>query len=143
LSLFAVALFLVVDVYQGIANFGYLVGAFSLLLCLCVFLTNQLHKWAHMEETPVFVAWLQERGLNLSQEHHQEHHDIHHESPYDTYYCITVGVWNPLLDRLRFFERTERLLRRVTPGTHPNSGPSERGIWTTCEIGFGPYWSGS
>ena len=39
------------------------------------------------------------------------------ESPYDTYYCITVGVWNPLLDRLRFFERTERLIRRVVPGT--------------------------
>jgi hypothetical protein len=25
-------------------------------------------------------------------------------------------VWNPLLDRTRFFERTERLLRRVIPG---------------------------
>ena len=33
--------------------------------------------------------------------------DIYHASPYDTYYCITVGVWNPLLDRTRFFERVE------------------------------------
>jgi len=35
------------------------------------------------------------------------------------YYCITVGFWNPLLDRTRFFERTERLLRGVLPGTDP------------------------
>ena len=60
-------------------------------------------------------AWLQRRGIILS----AEHHDIHHESPYDTYYCITAGFWNPLLDRTRFFERTERLIRRVVPGTDP------------------------
>jgi hypothetical protein len=45
--------------------------------------------------------------------------DIYHASPYDTYYCITVGVWNPLLERTRFFERIERLLRRFTAGTDP------------------------
>src|SRR3712207_3768273 len=83
---------------------GYLFGAFFLLLCLAVFLTNQFHKWAHMEDPPSLAVWLQRRGLVLS----KEHHDIHHASPYDTYYCITVGVWNPLLDRTRFFERTER-----------------------------------
>ena len=94
---------------------GYLLGAFFLLLCLGAFLTNQFHKWAHMHEPPAAVAWLQGKGLILS----SEHHDIHHESPYDTYYCITVGFWNPLLDRARFFERTERLLRHVLPGTDP------------------------
>ena len=69
------------------AAVGYLVGTFSLLLCLAVFLTNQFQKWAHMEEPPSVVAWLQERGMILS----REHHDVHHESPYNTYYCITVG----------------------------------------------------
>ena len=49
----------------------------------------------------------------------RDHHDIHHESPYDTYYCITAGFWNPLLDRTRFFERAERLIRRSVPGTDP------------------------
>lgn len=61
------------------------------------------------------AAWLQSRGVILS----QEHHDIHHAIPYDTYYCITVGFWNPLLDQTRFFERTERLLRGILPGTDP------------------------
>lgn len=92
---------------------GYLLGMFSLMLCLGVFLTNQFHKWAHMEAPPLVPAWLQRRGIILS----KEHHDVHHASPYDTYYCITVGVWNPLLDRTLFFERTERLIRRVVPGT--------------------------
>ncbi|HET7481094.1 MAG TPA: fatty acid desaturase CarF family protein [Rubrobacteraceae bacterium] len=97
------------------ALWGYLLGAFSLFLCLATFLTNQFHKWAHMEAPPAPIAWLQRRGFILS----AEHHDIHHASPYDTYYCITAGFWNPLLDRLRFFERTERLIRRVVPGTDP------------------------
>jgi plasmanylethanolamine desaturase len=95
--------------------FGYLFGAFFLFLCLAAFLTNQFHKWAHMDDPPAFVGWLQARGMILS----QEHHDIHHESPYDTYYCITAGFWNPLLDRIRFYERTERLIRRAVPGTDP------------------------
>jgi hypothetical protein len=95
--------------------FGYLFGAFFLFLCLAAFLTNQFHKWAHMDDPPAFVGWLQARGVILS----QKHHDIHHESPYDTYYCITAGFWNPLLDRIRFYERTERLIRRSVPGTDP------------------------
>ena len=66
-----------------------------------------------MEAPPAWVAWLQQRGLILS----SEHHDVHNASPYDTYYCITVGFWNPLLDRARFFERAERLLRHILPGT--------------------------
>lgn len=94
---------------------GYLFATFSLLLCLAVFLTNQFHKWAHIADPPAMAAWLQRRGVILS----REHHNIHHASPYDTYYCITVGFWNPLLDQTRFFERTERLLRSVLPGTDP------------------------
>ena len=114
-SLVALPIMLLVWLFVPIETtvWGYLFGAFFLLLCLGTFLTNQFHKWAHMDEPPAAAVWLQGRGLILS----SEHHDIHHESPYDTYYCITVGVWNPLLDRTRFFERTERLLRRVIPGT--------------------------
>lgn len=94
---------------------GYFFGTFFLFLCLGVFLTNQFHKWAHLENPPKVVKAIQDTGVILS----REHHDIHHESPYDTYYCITVGVWNPLFDRLNLFERTERFIRRTVPGCHP------------------------
>lgn len=110
---FMLAVWLLVPIETTVA--GYLFAAFFLLLCFGVFLTNQFHKWAHMERPPAVAAWLQRGGLILP----QEHHDVHHKSPYDTYYCITVGVWNPLLERTRFFERTERLLRRIIPGTDP------------------------
>ena len=68
-----------------------------------------------MEDPRSLAAWLQRRALILS----KEHHDIDYVSPYDIYYCITVGFWNPLLDRTRFFERVEKLLRRSIPGTDP------------------------
>lgn len=89
---------------------GYLFGSFFLALCLSVFLTNQFHKWAHMDDPPRAVAWLQARGIILS----REHHDLHHTSPFDTYYCITAGWWNPLLERSRFFERITPILKQIT-----------------------------
>ena len=89
--------------------------SFTAWFMVGIFMTNQFHKWAHMDTPPAFVRWLQGWGVILS----REHHDIHHESPYDTYYCITVGFWNPILDRTHFFERVERLIRRSVPGTDP------------------------
>ena len=90
---------------------GYLFGAFFLAMCLAVFLTNQFHKWAHMDDPPAAVAWLQARGIILS----KEHHDVHHASPFDTYYCITAGWWNPLLQRTRVFERITPILKKIFP----------------------------
>lgn len=110
---FMLAVWLAVPVAE--TAWGYLFGAFFLFVCLGVFLTNQFHKWAHMESPPAWAARLQSAGMILS----REHHDVHHESPYDTYYCITVGVWDPLFDRLNLFERMERLMRRMLPGTDP------------------------
>lgn len=110
---FMLAVWLAVPVAETV--WGYMFGAFFLFVCLGVFLTNQFHKWAHMESPPAWAARLQSAGMILS----REHHDVHHESPYDTYYCITVGVWDPLFDRLNFFERMERLMRRALPGTDP------------------------
>ena len=116
-SLASVPVMLVVWLAVPMATtvWGCLFGAFFLMLCLGVFLTNQFHKWAHVDDSPAWVARLQRWGLVLS----KKHHDVHHESPYDTYYCITVGVWNPLFDKIDLFERTERLIRRHVPGTDP------------------------
>jgi hypothetical protein len=116
-SLVAVPVMLAVWLLLPVSTtvWGLLFGMFFLLLCLAAFLTNQFHKWAHTDRAPAWVAWLQRHGVVLS----KRHHDYHHSAPYDTYYCITVGFWNPSLDRTRFFGRAERLLRRVVPGTDP------------------------
>ncbi|MGQ0764230.1 MAG: fatty acid desaturase CarF family protein [Gemmatimonadota bacterium] len=97
------------------SRIGYLAGVFFFVMLFAVFFTNQAHKWAHMERVPAPVAFLQRTGLIIS----RSHHDIHHSSPFDTHYCITVGVWNPLFERIGFFPWLERFIRRWVPGTDP------------------------
>jgi uncharacterized membrane protein YeaQ/YmgE (transglycosylase-associated protein family) len=94
---------------------GYAAGVFTFVMLLAVFLTNQTHKWAHMDNPPMPVRWMQAAGLILS----KEHHDIHHVRPYNTHYCITVGAWNSLFERFRVFDRSERLIRKWVPGMNP------------------------
>jgi ubiquitin-conjugating enzyme E2 variant len=84
-------------------------SAFWWTLFMCIMLTNQIHKWAHMDEPPVVVGWLQNRGLILT----KENHDVHHVSPYDTFYCITTGWFNKFFDRIRLFDRIERVLSKI------------------------------
>lgn len=82
---------------------------FSLLFG--VFLTNQFHRWAHMDKVPRLIAWLQNARIIL----HPKHHQRHHTAPYDAYFCITVGWLNPLLEWMRFFPTTRWLLRWILP----------------------------
>jgi hypothetical protein len=102
--LLAVAFF--VPITTSVA--GYLFATYFLFLFIGVLLTNQFHKWAHMPSPPKAVRWLQDKGIVLS----KEHHDVHHTSPFDTYYCITTGWWNPLLERLGIFEKITAFVRR-------------------------------
>jgi hypothetical protein len=71
-----------------------------------IFLTNQIHKWAHMDAPPRLVAALQRWHLILP----QAHHGIHHAPPHDKYYCITCGWLNATLQKLRFFQTLKRIL---------------------------------
>jgi hypothetical protein len=83
---------------------------FVVALAAAVFATNQFHKWAHLEDPGPTIRWLQRKRLILS----PEHHSVHHERPYDRHYCITTGWLNPVLVRVGFFPRLERLITRVT-----------------------------
>lgn len=91
---------------SALASFAF---ATSYFLILCVFLTNQFHKWAHMKHTPAPIRFLQRTRLILSPGHHK----IHHTSPYNRYFCITTGWLNFLLDRARFFPIAKFTIRRV------------------------------
>jgi ubiquitin-conjugating enzyme E2 variant len=77
--------------------------AFSLLAAL----TNEIHLQAHRARRSPLVAWLQRLHLVLPPAAHARHH----HGGYDRAYCIATGWSNPLLDRLRLFERLERRLR--------------------------------
>ena len=84
------------------------VGVFVVTVSFFTMLTNQLHKWAHMDQRPPIVALLQRANLVLSVDHHR----VHHTAPFDSNYCITWGILNPLLERIGFWTLLLRVLRR-------------------------------
>lgn len=75
-------------------------------------LTNQCHKWSHMEQIkPNFIVrFLQQSGLIIS---HQKHHR-HHQGDFDTDYCIINGWMNPILEKINFWRRLEALITKYT-----------------------------
>ena len=75
-------------------------------LSLALVATNQFHGWAHAVEPPPIARWLQRKRLVLTPRAHARHHRSH-----DRAYCVTSGWLNPALDRLRFFDGLERLIR--------------------------------
>jgi hypothetical protein len=93
--------------------------AWSAVLCGCtmsffILMTSQIHKWAHSDQPPPLVAFLQRHGLILSPEHHSKHHS----APFTKNYCITSGWLNPLAERFRVFPRMERVITLMT-GAEP------------------------
>jgi ubiquitin-conjugating enzyme E2 variant len=94
-------------------GFFFYYGALLFSIALFTLGTNQFHKWAHtdVEKLHPAVRWLQRSGLILS----PEHHVTHHTAPYETYYCITHGMLNPLLARLRFFRGAEKIVATFKP----------------------------
>lgn len=92
---------------------GTVLGMFTLFTSFGMLLTSIAHGWSHMADPPWVVKILQRWGLTLG----PEHHAVHHVPPHRTHYCITTGWLNPLLDRIRFFHKLERVLALV--GIHP------------------------
>jgi len=83
---------------------------FFLTLVLAIFLTNQFHKWAHLDNPNLFIRLLQKSHLILS----IPNHSVHHTIPFDKYYCITSGWLNPFLEKIGFFKKLKALIIRIT-----------------------------
>lgn len=88
---------------DGVGQFFSVLGG---SLTLALFVTNQFHSWAHSPSPPPLVRLLHSTGLILTPARHGHHHRNEH----DRAYCVTSGWMNPLLDRIRFFERLERVI---------------------------------
>lgn len=90
------------------ANF--FIASFTFSLILWVLMTNQFHKWSHLDAPPPLLDRLQRWHLILPRDHHQ----VHHTAPYAKYYCITVGWLNEPLTRIGFFPMMEKLVSALT-----------------------------
>ena len=99
----------VVFITDPTSAFQFFILVTSVTFTMGVFMTNQFHKWSHMEDPPAYIRKLQDWGLILG----RDHHGVHHTAPYDTYYCITCGWLNPILSRIQFFETIEGINRRL------------------------------
>src|SRR5581483_6960417 len=65
---------------------------FVLSFTFWIMMTNQIHKWAHMdpEKVNVVARFLQRTHVILS----APEHEIHHTVPFESHYCITNGWLN-------------------------------------------------
>jgi ubiquitin-conjugating enzyme E2 variant len=77
------------------------IAAFAITLCL----TNQIHAWAHGEQAPRAVRWLQRAGVLIAPERHRVHHRGGRS------YAVVAGWSNVWLDPL--LGRVEALLARL------------------------------
>jgi hypothetical protein len=70
--------------------------AFLVFLGLGILVTNQCHKWAHLDRPPRAIRLFQKLNLVLKPEVHRRHHT----PPFASHYCTASGWMNPLLDAL-------------------------------------------
>jgi ubiquitin-conjugating enzyme E2 variant len=93
-------------------DLGVFFGVFWGGVMLFIMMTNQFHKWAHLdaEKRGPVIAALQRARLILSPEHHR----VHHTAPFAKYYGITNGWLNWPLSKIGFFRGLEWLVTATT-----------------------------
>jgi hypothetical protein len=94
-------------------------GLLSWQLWLFVFVSvnaNQVHKWSHRTraENGRLISTLQDWHILQT----TRHHGLHHSDPKNTYYCPVTNFVNPLLERLKFWDRVEAVIERLTGVAH-------------------------
>ena len=83
--------------------------AWGMSASLGLLITNQIHRWAHMQRPPRLARLLQRLQLAISAEAHARHHAGAH----DVAFCITNNWCNAWLDRARVWARAEGAVRAL------------------------------
>jgi ubiquitin-conjugating enzyme E2 variant len=98
---------LLVAIWQGSADHSaaMLFQCVLTAVALAMLPTNQIHQWAHRENVPAAVAWLQRCRLILPQQRHRKHHT----APFASRYCITSGWCDRALETLIRRHRARRV----------------------------------
>jgi len=77
---------------------------------------NEVHKWSHRTraENGRLISKLQDWRILQT----PRHHGLHHSDPKNTYYCPITNLVNPLLERVKFWDRLESFIERRTGIAH-------------------------
>jgi hypothetical protein len=82
----------------------------SIEVCALTFFGTYFHKLGHVRSRSRIVRLLQRAGCLIT----PREHALHHRGDHGTHYCVVTGWMNPVLDRIRFFRRLEKLVFIVT-----------------------------
>lgn len=102
------------------STFSMFLVATFIFTALFGFLTNQFHKWAHMDNPPSIAKILHKTGLILR----PDHHHIHHTRPFEHHYAITNGWTNALTRKIKFYRALEFIIKKTT-GAKPRESDLE------------------
>ncbi|MEZ5999790.1 fatty acid desaturase CarF family protein [Hyphomonas sp.] len=96
-------------------------NAFTVSAVIFGVLSNEVHASAHRspQENGRVITALQKTGLLQS----HRHHAAHHRKGKDTHFCVVTNHVNPVLERIRFFQTLEAIVKRIT-GVRPRPDPS-------------------
>jgi hypothetical protein len=86
---------------------------FMMYLMIFLFFTNIFHRLAHLQKNnklPYIISLLMNYWPFLNSKRHEKHH----EYPQIKSYCITSGLLNPLLDKIKFFDKIEYIIYNIT-----------------------------
>lgn len=99
--------------FYGTGTLNWFTGGF---VAASSFLPTQAHYWAHRSETEngPLISTLQRLGVIQSSQHHWRHH----RGSKDKYFCTMTDFVNPVLERIQFFQRVEKVIKFVT-GVRP------------------------
>jgi len=84
--------------------------------------TNIFHRWSHSKksEKPRIATFLQKIKVLQGKRQHSQHH----RKPFDTYFCIITNFWNPILEKIYFWEFVIKVFKLI--GIRPVAGTSVR-----------------
>lgn len=101
-SFFAVAAFGAIFWWIGLRSWQFIV---CLLFCVQ---GNEIHAMSHRPDKAngKMVLFLQKTGIFQSKKTHR----WHHKAPYETNFCIMSDFINPILNRIDFWRKLERLI---------------------------------
>lgn len=92
------------------SSFLYAVMIVLLLISLTLLFGTSLHNIGHRKVRSPVLKVAQKLRLVIT----PAYHHVHHGGDQTTRYCTVNGWANPLLDRIDFWRRLERLIHRVT-----------------------------
>lgn len=97
----------------------YFVGWLNLFTASAVLFgmfANEIHRFAHQspKENGRLITLIQKTGLFQSFMHHAQHH----RKGKDSHFCVMTNYLNPVLERVRFFQRIETVIYKIS-GVRP------------------------